>query len=292
MDMTGSGIKNRTRGRSLQQKEDSDPEAPAGAPTSTSIQSGGDPAASELGAPRAAGGSYFSFLRTLAHDLRNPISGILAASQCLLEDASVFLDVPHVTLLRAIESSSNVMLHVLDDLLEVAQADSGRLRLRLRATNVTKFVRQTVATQQPRADARGIRLNVKGEDNVPRAEIDTAKLRWALNALLGTTIRSCEPGGEIEIHIASQRKRVVIAVRPAGSAAPGRSTEVGSSFSKRGRYQASALAVSTARLIVEGHGGKIRVDQKAMPPAYTLTLPRSGDQGSDRRQLKAASSAA
>jgi len=260
--MTGSGTTDRPRGRNLRQKEANVSKARVANPTSTAIDRMGDSAPS---GKAVRGGAHIPFLRTLAHDLRNPISGILAASQCLLEDASVFLDVPHVTLLRAIESSSDLMLHLIEDLLDVAQADSGRLRLRLRATDVTRLVRKCATIQQGRADARNIRLNVHVGENIPRAEIDAAKLRWALNALLANTIRSTEPGG---------------------------ATDFSSAFSRRGRLQASALTFSTARLIIEGHGGKLRVDPKATPPAYTLTLPRSEAQKPDTRHLKVASSGA
>jgi signal transduction histidine kinase len=129
-------------------------------------------------------------------------------------------------------------------------------------------------------------------ENIPRVDIDTAKLKWALNALLANTIRSTEPGGEIDVHLASRRKNVVLIVRSAHSLSPGSSTDFFSAFSRRGRHQASALTFSTARLIIEGHGGKIRVEPKGTPPAYTLTLPKSEAQKPEARHLTAASSGA
>jgi signal transduction histidine kinase len=58
-----------------------------------------------------------NLIRTLAHDLRNPISGILTASQYLIEDASPLLEAEHVTLLRSIESSSEFILKLITDML-------------------------------------------------------------------------------------------------------------------------------------------------------------------------------
>jgi signal transduction histidine kinase len=253
--MTG-GTKGRPRQQKLRQEESADFKGLA-APTS----------------PKIGGGNQIPFIRTLAHDLRNPISGILAASQCLLEDATLFLDGPHVTLLRAIESSSDLLLHLIEDMLEVARAGAGELRLHLRPTDVTKLVEKSVQIHRGRAEARNIRLRVTRDEAVPRVEIDTPKLRWALNALLANTIRSSERGGEIEIHVGTQRKNVVIAVRPAGGGSAAR-TDSRNGLAKRGRHRANALTVSTARLIVEGHGGTIRVNQKGTAFAYTLTLPR------------------
>jgi signal transduction histidine kinase len=225
----------------------------------------------------------------LAHDLRNPISGILAASQCLLEDASPFQDGPHVTLLRAIESSSDLMLRLIEDMLEVARADSGQLRLRLRPTDVTKLVEKTVAQQRKQADGKNIRLKVTRDAEVPRVEIDAPKLSWAFNALLANAIRSSEHGGEIEVQIAGRRKNVVLVIRRAGGSA--HSGDSRGRSSGRERRRAGALTVSTARLIVEGHGGAIRVDQRTTPPSYTLTLPKPEARKSEASVLKARSSA-
>src|SRR5262245_58409082 len=55
-----------------------------------------------------------------AHDLRNPISGILTASQYLLDDAASSLEAEHVALLQSIESSSRFMLRLIEDMLEIS----------------------------------------------------------------------------------------------------------------------------------------------------------------------------
>jgi K+-sensing histidine kinase KdpD len=246
----------------------------------------------QQGKKRRRNENQIAFIRTLAHDLRNPISGILAASQCLLEDASVFLDGPHVTLLRAIESASDLILHLIEDMLEIARADSGRLALRLRAANVMKLVEKSAAVQQKRADARSVRLNVTRDEDIPQVEIDTPKLKWALNALLANAIRSSEPGAHIQIHVAAKRKNVVIAVRRAGNEGSTRNADSRRSTSRHGRNQASALTVSTVRLIVEGHGGTLQAKQKTTSPAYTLTLPRLQARKAGAGVPKAASSGA
>jgi signal transduction histidine kinase len=224
--MTGSGTADREKHKKSRPKE---------------------PANSKVLVPKGPA-SHLPLIRMLAHDLRNPISGILAASQCLLDDASLFLDSAHVTLLRAIESSSDLMLHLIEDMLEVARADSGRLRLHRRPTDVTKLVEKSAALQREQAEARTVRLTVAGDDEIPRAEIDAPKLRWALNALLANMIRSSEHGGEIEIYIATNRKNVVLTVRHNGAGSSVRSGD--SRFASRGRerHQASALTVSTVRL--------------------------------------------
>ena len=75
-------------------------------------------------------------LELAAHDLRNPISGILAAGQYLLEDAGAVLDEQHLAMLQSIDSSSRTMLRLIDDVIELANLESGELRLEIRATEI------------------------------------------------------------------------------------------------------------------------------------------------------------
>lgn len=74
-------------------------------------------------------------VRKMAHDLQNPISGILAATQYLIEDAGPFLEDHHVTALKAIEASGFRLLHLIDSLVEAsgASARAKRAEKRLRA---------------------------------------------------------------------------------------------------------------------------------------------------------------
>ncbi len=75
------------------------------------------------GSSKTHSAGQLSAIRTLAHDLRNPISGILTASQYLIEDASPLLETEHIALLQSIESSSEFMLKLIRDMLQVV---SGR----------------------------------------------------------------------------------------------------------------------------------------------------------------------
>ena len=74
------------------------------------------------------GGPEVSFLRAVAHDLRNPIAGTLAGIQYLLEDAAGSLEEEHSDLLRSIESSSRMALQLIDDMLEISTGQSSDLR--------------------------------------------------------------------------------------------------------------------------------------------------------------------
>jgi len=225
-------------------------------------------------APKTTRRGPSRLIRVLAHDLRNPISGILAASQCLIEDASSLLDSQQMTLLRSIESSSDLMLRLIEDMLEVAQAATVKSRLRLRPTDVIRLVDQSAAFYQPIAEAKNVQLTVRRNGAVPSIDLDPAKITQALNALLANVVRCSPPWGRIELDVTARPKRVVIA---GSHVAPGATVPKPDSngFSRRGSQEASTLTLCAVRLIIEGHGGAVRVQKSAVNPAFTLTLPRS-----------------
>jgi signal transduction histidine kinase len=213
------------------------------------------------------------FIRVLAHDLRNPISGILAASQCLIEDASPVLDDQQITLLRSIESSSELMLRLIEDMLEVTQAASGPSRLRLRPTDVSRLVARTAAMQRPLAETRNIRLNMQLDGAIPPLDLDPSKIAQALNVLLMNVVRCSPAGGQIDVGVAAGPKKVVISARH--SSVDARNSPRLGDFSRRKIKLGSDITLAALRLIVERHGGAIRLESRSFHPAFTLTLPRS-----------------
>src|SRR5581483_11068551 len=81
-------------------------------------------------------------LARAAHDLRNPIAGILAASQYLLDDPPAPRSEEHVMLLESIQASSRFLLQLVDDVLGVSTLDAGGAHPRREATDIQALLRQ------------------------------------------------------------------------------------------------------------------------------------------------------
>ena len=96
------------------------------------------------------------WLEIATHDLRNPVSGILAATQFLIEDASPILQAHHITLLRSIESSSQFMLRLLQDLSEIPALESSRLQFDFYLTDVGALVENAVLANRPLAASKRV----------------------------------------------------------------------------------------------------------------------------------------
>jgi signal transduction histidine kinase len=223
-------------------------------------------------------------LEVAAHDLRNPISGILAAGQFLADDAGSVLDEHHLTLLESIDSSGRAMLRLIDDVIELSHIESGRLRLDIQPTDIRPLLQRALLSNQPAADRKKIKLDLLTAANGPlRAlEIDPARIFRAIDGLFANAIKLTRTGGRLEIFTSSRANKAMISLRTDGSSI--KASDLRALFNpfkknrlaKTGVESGTALALARIKRIIEVHGGTIRV-QAGEATAWTLqlTLPQS-----------------
>ena len=234
------------------------------------------------GIRKRAGFDPIQLLELAAHDLRNPISGILAAGQYLLEDAGAVLDEQHLAMLQSIDSSSRSMLRLIDDVIELANIESGELRLDIKAAEIQPLMNQAVSMSQAAADRKRVRLVVDsdGKAPLPALSIDPVKIFHAIDSLLASTVKFSRPGSRIEIGVGSRAGKATIWLRTDGSGiSAGALRSLFNPFRKNrttrpGVEGGTALSLAKAKRIVEAHGGATHVHSgEAKELTIRLTLP-------------------
>jgi signal transduction histidine kinase len=221
-----------------------------------------------------------SFLMAVAHDLRNPIAGALAASQYLLEDAARSLDEEQSDLLRSIESSSQIALQLIDDMLEISTIQSGNLRLNLQPADILALIDQNLRLNRLLGERKGTRLDVITNGPVPAIRADLLRMNRVFGDLLRNAIELSPPAGRIEIRVGTEGGRAMISVRDEG---PGFSAEeleaTFDPFHRPRTYRRSAelgLRLAIVKRTVEAHGGQVRVESKVgHGSTFTILLPIS-----------------
>ena len=242
-------------------------------------------AALPAGLGKRAAFDPLQLLEIAAHDLRNPISGILAAGQYLLEDAGAVLDEQHLAMLQSIDSSSRSMLRLIDDVIELANIESGELVLDIKPTEIQPLMKQAVSMSQAVADRKRVRLVVDSDSkaHLPLLSIDPVKVFHAIDSLLASTIKFARPGSRIEIGVGSRAGKATVWLRTDGSSIsagalrslfnPFRPTRT----TRAGVQGGTSLALAKAKRIVEAHGGVTHVhsgDAKELTIRITLPLPK------------------
>jgi len=224
-----------------------------------------------------------ALLAATAHELRNPVNGILAASQYLLEDAAHWMTPEHVTLLRSVESSSRVMFRVIDDLIDAPAIESGELKLVLAPTDILELIRKSLPLNRLSAARKEIRMDLSSAGDIPLISLDSITISRVVDILLTKCIESSRPGGRIEIHVGIERQQAIISVKSEKSLLSADELRFRSNAYQGGMYglpklkPSEIIAFRMVNKIVERHGGVFRVESDAGKGlTFILALPISG----------------
>jgi two-component system, response regulator PhcR len=245
-------------------------------------------------------------LGTAAHDLRQPVAAILAYGEMLAEDAESTLTTEQAQLLHEIVSISESALRLLEESLELANTETGTVRLRIAPAFLVQAVAQSVSLNSGIAARKQIRLQLVEQDEPQPVLLDVLKISNVFNNLIGNAIKYCQPGAEIYVRISRSEDEVLASVQDNGPGiAPEDLKNLFTPFQKtqaqaRSDEPGAGLGLSIAKHIVDLHAGRIRVETEigkgttfyvslpihALPAQASLSVPRAAGAANSRRQQK------
>lgn len=206
----------------------------------------------------------------VAHDLRQPIGAISLAAE-LLERRG--LAEQEAKLVARIRSGAERVHHMVDDLLDYAQIEAGRLRIVPRPVNLEPLVVEVVDRIAPANRHHPLRLVVENHDT--RAAVDPARIDQVVTNLVSNATKYGYEGSEVVVTIAGHGEEVEISVTNRG---PGlNNDELAQLFgrfertarARESRVRGVGLGLHIARGIVEAHGGRIWAEST---PGATTTF--------------------
>lgn len=224
------------------------------------------------------------FLGMAAHDLRNPLSVMMAYSQFLQEDIGATLNDEQREFLDIIHASSEFMLGLVNDLLDIAQIETGQLRLDLQPTDLVALVRRNVARNRILAAKKHIEIEMSDEP-VPALALDAAKIEQVLNNLISNAIKFSSPHTKIRVRVTRGDDGVLLAAQDQGQGIPPNELDKlfkpfqKTSVKGTAGEKSTGLGLSIVKKIVEGHHGKIWVEsQVGVGTTFFVALPLTSPQ--------------
>jgi two-component system sensor histidine kinase BarA len=137
------------------------------------------------------------FLATMSHELRTPLNAIIGFSDVLESIAS--LDDKQKRYVRNIQTSGKVLLEMINDILDLAKIESGKMEVRLSDFRIEPVVTAQCDIARPLTDRKNIDLDTEIEPDLPEMFQDQVKVQQILNNLLSNAIKFTPEGGRIVV---------------------------------------------------------------------------------------------
>jgi signal transduction histidine kinase len=211
----------------------------------------------------------------VAHDLRTPLTRMRVSAEMALQP-NVELGVAREALADCVEESERV-LSMIKTLMDIAEAESGTMRLQREKVDLCRLIREVVEVYEYVAEEK--KIAVRAElPSACEASVDPTRMRQAFGNLLDNAIKYTADGGSVTISAGVQGTQAIVRFRDTGAGIPleeqGRIWERLYRGDKSRSQRGLGLGLSVVRAVVEAHGGTASV--KSAPgegSEFTIALP-------------------
>jgi len=202
-----------------------------------------------------------------SHDLRNPLASIRGLSEFLADLGPLNDEQKEVA--HTIQSTSDSMLHLVDELLDLSVIESGEERSEMEACQVLDLVASSLNIYQFTANKKGIKLELDDCGGVPELlMLDKMQFRRLIDNLLSNAVKYSPPESHIRVIAERENGTLRISVEDEGPGIPENEmhklfTDFGkTSVQPTGNETSTGLGLSICKKIVESHKGRIFVKNR------------------------------
>lgn len=206
-----------------------------------------------------------TFLSTISHELKTPISAIMMSLQ-LLEDKRIGeLNEEQESLSQSIKDNSERLLNITGELLKVTQVETGKLQLMPKITKPIELIDYAIKATHVLAEKFGCHIEVEYPEKIAKLFVDSEKIAWVLTNLLSNAI-----------HYSKENSRIIIGAKQIGDVVEMFVQDFGKGIDPRyhqsifDRYfrvpgtkvQGSGLGLSISKDFIEAHDGTLTVESE------------------------------
>jgi signal transduction histidine kinase len=211
-----------------------------------------------------------SFLANMSHELRTPLNSILGFADVMLEGLDGDLTDNMQNDLGLIYKNGQHLLHLINDVLDMAKIESGKMNLNIEKFNIQETIEEVTSITSGLANDKNLKLFIE-PDSDPDAEInaDKIRLRQVMINLVNNAIKFTEKG-DIAIRVTREENNILISVKDSGMGIPTdhleavfqEFTQVDTTTTRKAGGTGLGLPIS--RKLIEMHSGRLWVESNGM----------------------------
>jgi PAS domain S-box-containing protein len=224
------------------------------------------------------------FLASMSHELRTPLNSIIGYAEVMLDGVDGDLPDEAMEDVKAIHDSGRHLLEMINDILDLAKIEAGRMELDREAVKLTGIVEEVQRTVSILLKEKPVELRVVLPEDLPALDADRIRLRQILNNLVSNAVKFTPEGSiTIRAEYVPDDKTVQVSVKDTGiGIAANHLNVVFEQFrqvdgSSKRRAGGTGLGLTITRRLVEMHGGRIWVESTlGEGSTFSFTIPVAG----------------
>jgi signal transduction histidine kinase len=225
------------------------------------------------------------FLGMAAHDLRKPVGVITTYTEFVLDEAGDSLTGEHRKFLRTCLHAARGMKDIIDNFLDIAVIESGKLQLDLQWVTAATIMEGALEISRLVAARKKVTLLIDVPAGGQHVRVDAPRLQQALVNLIGNAVEHSRPGERLWVSSCWKERELLFAVRDEGPGIKnGDKARLFKPFERAGTQKTAGersvgLGLAIARQVVEAHQGRLWAESSpgagatffvALPIAYTM----------------------
>jgi len=223
------------------------------------------------------------FLANVSHELRTPLTSIIGFAE-LLREATSSDGGRMLRYSENIMSSGRMLLGIINDLLDLAKIEAGKMELHLAEVNMREMCRNLIDFMRPLADKKSLQLTTSISEDAASIHSDPGRIQQVLYNLLSNAVKFTPDGGVVELSLAnSGESSVLVSVRDTGIGIP--EAELATVFEKfrqlddsmTREHSGTGLGLAISKELVTILGGTISATSEVgKGSVFSVTLPIAG----------------
>jgi signal transduction histidine kinase len=218
-------------------------------------------------------------LTSTSHEVRQPLSAILALTETLLDASAGPLNEVQREFIRDIDESAKYLMALVNDILDYAKAEAGMIKLARETVALPELIDQCIAMVEPKAAKAGVVVTAQIEPGLREIVADPLRLKQILLNLLGNAVKFNGKEGYVKMQVRTADKWILISVRDTGRGiTPAQMEHLFDPY-----YQAAhgdqgigtGLGLSIVRHLAQLHGGSVSVESvPGVGSVFNVSLPQ------------------
>ena len=227
---------------------------------------------------QAARQMQVDFVADVSHELRTPLTSIKGTIETLREGAVNDLEVRD-QFLETVETETDRLIRLVNDLLVLSRADSAALNLSRKPTDVGQLVQAVADRLAEQAQAFDLSIRVEIAPDVPQAWADADRIEQVLRNLMDNALKYSRPGGSITLRVSTtEHDEVLVEVQDVGIGIPASELpRVGERFYRADKSRARGghgLGLAIAQSLIHAHSGELWLEsEEGIGTTASFTLP-------------------